>query len=399
MKSIKVALICPFPIRTYFEGFLEFISKPSVEHPAPWITNLVKLLQKDENIELHVVSINPHLKKDERFQKDNVYFHLLKGCRYSLQVLTLYSIDIHKLIQEINFISPDVVEAFGTEGPYGFAGAFSKYPCIIYMQGIIDKLFRNAFIYGSLIKKIQYSITWMLERIAVKKCKIFVAENMFSGEFVKSLNNSAKVFEIPNLINPRFSKIVQTYKNDCSQFLFIGSVDERKGALTLLNAFISVHRFFPESHLCYIGPKHSVEIQNMERMIAENYLDGSVELPGVLPQNQIAEIFRQGGILVHPSKMDSSPNSVYEAMSAGIPVIASDVGGIPFMIKNNETGLLVPPSDPVSLSEKMLYLLANPSEQKRLGLAAQESTRYKLDHERIAAKILSVYSEMLGENT
>ncbi|PKO15135.1 MAG: hypothetical protein CVU39_12300 [Chloroflexi bacterium HGW-Chloroflexi-10] len=392
---MRVALVCPYPIRMYFEEEVEFVTSHSVEHPTSWVINLIEKLCKKKDIDLHVVTLGSHLKKDYFVKKNNVTYHLLKGSRSKVQVATLYQIDSMKIISELKKISPDVVEAFGTEGPYGYSSVRSGYPCVVYIQGIIEKIILVSTRNEPFHIKAQNFIRLIQEKNTVKAGKHFIVENGFALDFVKSLNSKAYCYEVPNLIDPLFFKLQPSFSKGTNKFLFIGSLNARKGILSLIDAFERVNEQNPVSKLMVIGNASGSDQALLRQKITEKRLSNSIDLLGMKSHIEIADIMQNGAILVHPAKMDFSPNSVYEAMVSGLPVIATKVGGLPFMIEDNLTGLLVNPDSIEDLADKMLYLLSNPQEQSRLGFAARNTTRKKLDPEKILKSTQTIYEGLI----
>jgi glycosyltransferase involved in cell wall biosynthesis len=101
-------------------------------------------------------------------------------------------------------------------------------------------------------------------------------------------------------------------------------------------------------------------------------------------------------VLVVPSLTEGTPLIVLEAMAAGIPVVASAVGGIPDQIRHNKEGLLVPAGDPAALAEALLELLQDPDRARSLGEAALRRADSEFNHAKMVRRIEAVYHAALG---
>jgi glycosyltransferase involved in cell wall biosynthesis len=104
-------------------------------------------------------------------------------------------------------------------------------------------------------------------------------------------------------------------------------------------------------------------------------------------------------VLVVPSVTEGSPLIVLEAMAAGVPVVASAVGGIPDQIRHDEEGLLVPPGDSGALGEALLNLLRDPACARRLGEAGRRRATSEFGHPTMVRRIEDVYRDALGQPT
>jgi glycosyltransferase involved in cell wall biosynthesis len=71
----------------------------------------------------------------------------------------------------------------------------------------------------------------------------------------------------------------------------------------------------------------------------------------------MAALYRTASVVLNPSRVDNMPNSVLEAMASGAPVVSTNAGGVPFIVRNGETGLLVPPGDHAGMAAAALRLL------------------------------------------
>ena len=102
-------------------------------------------------------------------------------------------------------------------------------------------------------------------------------------------------------------------------------------------------------------------------------------------------------MLVVPSFTEGAPLVVLEAMAAGVPVVASAVGGIPDQVRHGREGLLVPPGDPAALGDALLGLLRDPPRARRLGEAGRRRAASRFGHEAMVRQIEAVYDDALGQ--
>ena len=100
-------------------------------------------------------------------------------------------------------------------------------------------------------------------------------------------------------------------------------------------------------------------------------------------------------LLAHPSRSEGTSNTILEAMAEGLPVIATNVGGTPELISDEETGLLVPPDQPQPLAAKIRQLLVNPWLRERLGRAALDLVRERHSSGAVTSQYERIYKSMV----
>lgn len=99
---------------------------------------------------------------------------------------------------------------------------------------------------------------------------------------------------------------------------------------------------------------------------------------GRLPHEKLPDIYDQYDILINASNIDNFPSSVVEAFASGLPVVSTNPGGIPYLVKDGEAGLLVNVNDCEALAQKVIFLLENPSFALEMARKARaECEKYK----------------------
>ena len=116
---------------------------------------------------------------------------------------------------------------------------------------------------------------------------------------------------------------------------------------------------------------------------------------GFVPHAELSGLYRRAAVVVCPSRRDGFPVACAEAMAYARPVVASSVGGLPDMVRDGETGLLVPPGDPVALRGAIERLLADQALRRRLGEAGRERIGELCDWDRIIRVLLRAYEDAL----
>ncbi len=173
----------------------------------------------------------------------------------------------------------------------------------------------------------------------------------------------------------------------------VGSLIRLKGYQYLVRSARRVVRLFPNVLFLILGDgNYREELEKMveEMGLRDNFLfTGKVEHPP--DYLQVMDIF------VHPSLSEGMPRAVMEAMGMGLPVVVSEVGGVPELVREGEEGILVPPGNPSALSRAMVYLLRNPSIAKRMGERGKKRIYLKFRAERMVEEMESFYQEALSQ--
>jgi glycosyltransferase involved in cell wall biosynthesis len=166
--------------------------------------------------------------------------------------------------------------------------------------------------------------------------------------------------------------------------LFAARNDPVKGAAVLLRAVPLVRRQVPGAAFLFVGPQPPA---------GEPWPEGLRCVP-FMPKDRLLRHYREAALCVVPSLWDNSPNTVYEAMAAGRAVVASRVGGIPELVADGDTGLLVPPGDSEQLAAAITRLLADPELRQAMGRAGRARIQQLAGLEQNVSERLAAYEQV-----
>jgi glycosyltransferase involved in cell wall biosynthesis len=105
--------------------------------------------------------------------------------------------------------------------------------------------------------------------------------------------------------------------------------------------------------------------------------------------------YASADLFVLPSRMESFPLVLLEAMASGLPVVATAVGGVPELVVHGETGLLVPPNDPLALAQAINSLLDDPEGMKSMGARGRDTVRERYTWDKVAARMAGFFREVV----
>jgi glycosyltransferase involved in cell wall biosynthesis len=207
--------------------------------------------------------------------------------------------------------------------------------------------------------------------------------------WMSSIKGKTKV--IPNavfvseLLNPNHLKIYD--------ILFVGRLSQAKGIDILLKAVkILKNKYSKYLKIAIVGDGPLKE--NLNNLAVELGVNGEVKFLGV--RKDIEELMVSSKIFIIPSRWEGLPMVVLEAMSRGMSIIATTVGGIPEVIKNGKEGILISPEDPETLAQAINNLLENEELQEKLSQAAYEKVREKYSIEAYSTNMLDFYGSLVN---
>ena len=207
--------------------------------------------------------------------------------------------------------------------------------------------------------------------------KIFVLENSVDYERFAGLS-----------ISKQNAKQMMGLPSNVFVFGTAGRLTPTKGLLYLIEAFSKVKEQKPSAHLVLLGDGQCRA--ELEQQVSKVSCRNSIHFLGY--RNNIEQLLRGMDVFVLSSVAEGMPRVILEAMSAGIPCIATEVGGIPEIIVGNDVGLLVSPRDPAALAQAMISSANMPEDRlEKLIEKAQYKAQQFYSHDVVREKLKYLY--------
>lgn len=218
--------------------------------------------------------------------------------------------------------------------------------------------------------------------------KVIVLSQKWKRFFSKYLNSD----KIEIISNPS-STFDGTYKINQNQenlkIIFTGKIGERKGTYDLIKAIKQISNRSFTLNIYGDG-----ENARLKKMISRYELSNHVKVYNWLSHDQITNLYDNSNLLVLPSYAEGLPMSILEAIGRGLPVIATNVGGIPELVHDGHNGFLVRPGDISSLAKKIEILIENKSLRERMGNNSLKLARKKFSINKINNRIEKLYKSI-----
>jgi glycosyltransferase involved in cell wall biosynthesis len=175
--------------------------------------------------------------------------------------------------------------------------------------------------------------------------------------------------------------------------LFFGGLKPRKNLFVLLDVWAPVAARLPEARLVIAGggPLRA----GLERHARRLGLEGRVVFTGYVPESEKAAHFNLADVFLFPSAMEGFGFTVAEAMSSGVPVVASDRGSIPELVTDGESGFTCDPAAPDRFLERLVLLLSDPALREKFGAVGRERADRLFRWEPCVAATRRVYEDTL----
>lgn len=238
---------------------------------------------------------------------------------------------------------------------------------------------------------------WSDATIAVSECvrQVEIAQARTDPAKVITIHNGIEAEwyrQIDSTVRDRIRRELKT-PNEALVIASVGRLHPVKGLAKLLVAMKSVHARFPEVYLWLVGDG---ELRStLEAQARQLGLDDVVVFTGT--RLDVPEILTAVDIFTLASHVEGMPNAILEAMAAGLPVVATQVGGVPEIVVEGQTGLLVPPADDKVLAQALLTLIEDASLRRRLGLAGRQRVLGQFDIAVTRQKTVDLYGRLLQE--
>ncbi len=235
------------------------------------------------------------------------------------------------------------------------------------------------------------AIQWV--RPSLRRVDKIVVPSRFLAKIFADFHIESTV--VPNIIDlDRFANNDKQRLNRASpHFIVCRNLEPIYDVASGIRAFSIVAASYPQAHLTIAG--EGPERPRLEQLVKSLTIDGKVNFVGRLDLEQMAELYRSADVMLNTSRVDNMPNALLEAMSAGVPIISTDAGGIPYMVQDGITALLSPVGDWQNIAESATKLLADETLYQQLSdQGIQEVARYRWDS--VKPLWMGIYAEVAG---
>ncbi len=250
-------------------------------------------------------------------------------------------------------------------------------PTILHLHGGRTKIFYNSL--SAIGKRL---IVWQLSTTDVV---LVLSESWRS--YILEVAPKANIVVLPNYVEiPK--PVMQSKDNTKINLLFLGMVSNRKGVHDLIKAFATVVKNVPQFHLHIAGDG---DVELAKQYAHELGLDSYIEFLGWVGNTEKNKLLNDADIFVLPSYNEGLPVSILEAMSFGIPVISTNVGGIPELIEDEVSGFLIKPGDIPALQNRLEQLANDLGMRNRIGSAGKEIIKQQFSKDVVLPKLELLY--------
>ncbi|MGH9735286.1 MAG: glycosyltransferase [Candidatus Acidiferrales bacterium] len=274
---------------------------------------------------------------------------------------------IRKLIAEYN---PDILQTHSVKSHFliRLSGAYRRYPWIAFHHGytwtdlkvlLYNQLDRWSLPASSRVVTVCNPFASELERLGVDRGRIAIRHNAVNP-FVPASDEA--VSEVRRVLRiPPGTRVL----------LSVGRLSREKGQAELIKALANLRNQNAERKLRLLVVGDGPDLRRLERLASASGVADCVSFVG--HQFDVAPYYTLADVMVLPSSTEGSPNALLEAMAAGLPIVATAVGGVPEIVSDRNSALLVPKEDPAALSSAIARVLDSDVLRQQLSQAARNT--------------------------
>jgi glycosyltransferase involved in cell wall biosynthesis len=259
-------------------------------------------------------------------------------------------------------------------------------------------------------EKFMVSFNWLLrffeERMLERSDRLIAVSDFTRRELlqyykvkeakIRVIHNGVDVDKFQPVADKRKAKEELGFNPDDKAILSVGRLYARKGLFTLIESMVPVTRKFRNAKFIIAGKGLSDEMRKLVNYATKLGVKDNIVFTGYFPDKKLPRLYQAADIFAFSTFYENLPFAVLEALSTGLPVVTTNVGGIPEMIDSGKDGFLVEPADSRALADRILHYLEHPAAASEMGVRARRNIEDNFDWRLIVKKVVKVYDEALS---
>lgn len=305
---------------------------------------------------------------------------------------TLYDVVAGKreLFSLLRRIDPDIVHFQG----WAYRAADCEFPSVLTIHGIIENDARWER------RGIQRWLRWLLlrttERHGRRNVRNIIMISKYVADFMPKKKQSSMAWLVENPVAQSFFDV--DWDCEPGRILCCSKVIARKNILGLMSAFCLIVKRFPHAQLRIAGSTSSepAYVAKCRALAQESRLGDRVCFLGVIDIGEVQQELEKANCLVLPSFQETAPLTIEEAMAVGVPVVASNLCGIPYLVDDRRTGLLIDPVDSGHIAEAVCRVLSDDAMAASMSQHAKDTAEARFTASHICDQTIEIYRRILA---
>ena len=295
---------------------------------------------------------------------------------------------IREIRANIRKLKPDLIHVHGTRaGVLGRLAAIGLRHPVIYTEHLWTKNYRLP---SRLSHGFQIAGLWFLDMFTT--LNIAVSQAVKDFMISSQISRSEKIVIVYNATEIPKQKAAIFSSKEAQRFKLgtVGTLNFQKGIQYLIQAMPQILKEFPKTTLEIVG--EGDYRRNLERLTKKLKLQKSVSFAGFV--KDVENRMKNYDLYVQPSLSESFGLAIIQAMSLGIPIVATNAGGIPEVVTAGKSGILVEPAKPLALVQAIIELLRNPKRAKDMGKLGREEVKIKFNLRDMIKETEQIYEKV-----
>ncbi len=260
----------------------------------------------------------------------------------------------------------------------------------------VAKLYRKRTIWHIHVGELQiyYDKAGALEKqmikFALRNADVVIALSSNCSKMIANIEPLAPIKILLNTVNVNDYQVDNREVHDPVTVLLLGRLEYRKGIHVILKAI----EILADKNICFVLAGDG-DVEGTRKFVEDNNFEEKVSVPGWISGDQKLTLLKEADIYILPSYQEGLPISILEAISAGLPIISTPVGGIPDAVADGENGYLIEPGDFKALASKILLLSEDYNLWKKLSRRSSEIAKQKFHMPRIESELADLYNQLM----
>lgn len=384
-----------------------------------WLVGISNELRKREDIQFCYAFPQNKRKRLIKRYVDGIHFYGFYNVHkddYSLDTENMRM--IQKMLSEIK---PDLIHIFGTELPHSVECVKcirDKQKIIVSLQGIVSE-YEKAYTLGiswtdQLRGQIKANGYWCIlrekydfyrrglnEKRLLRTVSHAIGRTKWDKACLKQINADCRYYYCSETLRNIFYEDEWDINHIVRNRIFVSQGNYPiKGLHLLIKALPEIVKKYPETEVYVAGDRSFLDRETpygnlIKRLIKKYKLDKRINFIGYLPEHYMRKQMLKAHIMLMPSLMENSPNSVGEAMLMGLPVVASNVGGVSSILRNETEGLLYPVLETKMLVKQICRLFSDDDKALSISQNAKKRARELYDKKNNLQQLLKIYEQVI----